>query len=168
MTTAGSWSACLSSSNLLFIAVPMSNQYTSALAGNNPQPKPSATCLWSTFPAFLDYSQNSLCSLQTSEALHPSPSWNALLYLIHLSKLYLFFKIKFRDFPGGPVVKNLPSSAGDVDSIPGQGTKIPHATGQLSPRATSTELTCLSERARVPQLQSPRALEPMCLGARVP
>ena len=32
------------------------------------------------------------------------------------------------DFPGGPVVKNLPSSAGDVGSIPGQGTKIPHAS----------------------------------------
>ena len=36
------------------------------------------------------------------------------------------------DFPGGPVVKNLPSNAGDTGSIPGQGTKIPHAVGQLS------------------------------------
>ena len=44
-----------------------------------------------------------------------------------------------RDFPGGPVVKNLPSNAGDMGLIPGQGTKIPHATGQLSPRATTTE-----------------------------
>ena len=26
------------------------------------------------------------------------------------------------DFPDGPVVKNLPCNAGDVDSIPGQGT----------------------------------------------
>ena len=49
-----------------------------------------------------------------------------------------------RDFPGGPVVKNLPCSAGNVGSIPGQGTKIPHATGQLSPRATTTELTHLN------------------------
>ena len=32
-----------------------------------------------------------------------------------------------RDFPGGPVVKNPPSNAGDVGSIPGQGTKMPHA-----------------------------------------
>ena len=31
------------------------------------------------------------------------------------------------DFPGGPVVKNLPSSAGDMGSISGQGTKIPGA-----------------------------------------
>ena len=27
------------------------------------------------------------------------------------------------DFPGAPVVKNLPSNTGDVGSIPGQGTK---------------------------------------------
>ena len=35
-------------------------------------------------------------------------------------------------FSGGLVVKNLPSNAGVMGSIPGQGTKIPHATGQLS------------------------------------
>ena len=43
------------------------------------------------------------------------------------------------DFPGGPVVKNPPSNAGDTGSIPGQGTKIPHVVGQLSPCATTTE-----------------------------
>ena len=63
------------------------------------------------------------------------------------------------DFPGGPVVKNPPYNAEDTDSIPGQGTKIPHAVGQLSPRATTTGL-CASTRAHAPQLQSPRALEP--------
>ena len=42
-------------------------------------------------------------------------------------------KRSLRDFPGGPVVKNPPSNAGDMGSAPGQGTKIPHATGQLSP-----------------------------------
>jgi len=40
-----------------------------------------------------------------------------------------------RDFPDGPVVKNLPSSGngfplGDTDSTPGQKTKVPRATGQ--------------------------------------
>ena len=59
------------------------------------------------------------------------------------------------DFPGGPVVKNLPSNAGDVGSIPGWGTKIPHAVGQLlSPRASTREPACC-------KLQSPRALEPV-------
>ena len=46
------------------------------------------------------------------------------------------------DFPGGPVVKSLPSSAGSVGSIPGQGTKIPHAMGQISPHNTTTETPC--------------------------
>ena len=48
----------------------------------------------------------------------------------------------FRDFPGGPVVKNPPSNAGHMGSIPGQGTKIPHATGQLSPHSTNRESAC--------------------------
>ena len=59
------------------------------------------------------------------------------------------------DFPGGPAVKDPPYNAGDVGSIPGQGTKIPNATGQLSPHVTTTELTCLNERARVPQTTEP-------------
>ena len=37
------------------------------------------------------------------------------------------------NFPGGPVAKNPPSNTGDAGSIPGRGTKIPRATGQLSP-----------------------------------
>ena len=36
-----------------------------------------------------------------------------------------------RLFPGAPVVKNPPLNAGDKSSIPDQGTKIPHARGQL-------------------------------------
>ena len=44
-----------------------------------------------------------------------------------------------QDFLGGPEVKNLPTKAGDAGSIPGQGTKIPHAAGQLSQCATATE-----------------------------
>ena len=47
-------------------------------------------------------------------------------------------KEKGWDFPGGPVIENLPSNAGDPGSIPGQVTKIPHATGQPSPCDTTT------------------------------
>ena len=36
-------------------------------------------------------------------------------------------------FPHGSVVKSLPCNAGDTGLIPGQGTKIPHALGHLSP-----------------------------------
>ena len=42
-----------------------------------------------------------------------------------------------RDFPGGPVVKNPRCEAEDTGSAPGRGTKIPHATEQLSPCATT-------------------------------
>ena len=54
------------------------------------------------------------------------------------------FKMRGEGFPGGPVIKNLPSNAGDVGLIPGRGTKIPHAVGQLSPRAATTELARLN------------------------
>ena len=47
-----------------------------------------------------------------------------------------------RYFPGGQVVKNPPPIAGDVGSIPGWGTKIPHAAGQLSLRASAREPAC--------------------------
>ena len=41
------------------------------------------------------------------------------------------------------MVENQPANTGDMGSIPGPGTKILHAVGQLSPCATTTE-------ARVP------------------
>ena len=50
------------------------------------------------------------------------------------------------DFPGGPVIKNPPSIAGVVDSIPGQ---IPHAEGQLSLHATTGEACALQWRPSV-------------------
>ena len=48
-------------------------------------------------------------------------------------------KKNFGDFPGGPVVKTLPHNAGDANSIPGQGTKVPRAVEQLSPSTVSTD-----------------------------
>ena len=39
------------------------------------------------------------------------------------------------DFPVGPVVKPLSSTAGSMDSIPGWGAKIPHA---LQPKSQKT------------------------------
>ena len=52
----------------------------------------------------------------------------------------MFFKEKYsRDFPGGPVVENPPSSAGNVGSIRGVGTRILHSTEQLSLQTATTE-----------------------------
>ena len=58
-------------------------------------------------------------------------------------------KIKIGDFPCGPVVKNLPSSARDVGSIPGRETKIPHAAGQLNSHAAT-------KTREKPPMKSPR------------
>ena len=55
-----------------------------------------------------------------------------------------------RGLPGGPVVKNPPSIAGDAGSIPGRGTRIPHPVEQLSPRCKE-DPTC-PERATQPKI----------------
>ena len=47
--------------------------------------------------------------------------------------------VQFGDFPSGPGVKNLPCNAGDMASIPDQGTKNPPAAEQLSQGATTIE-----------------------------
>ena len=51
-----------------------------------------------------------------------------------------------RDVPGAPVVKNLPSNAGDVGSISGRGTEIPHVVGKLS-------LHTATRKVYMPQLE---------------
>ena len=58
-----------------------------------------------------------------------------------------------RDFPHGPVVKNLPSDTGDIGSIPDWGTR---------------DLTYHRTTKPVPQLLSPRAPEPMLCDKRSP
>ena len=46
---------------------------------------------------------------------------------------------KSRDLPSGSVVRNLLCNSGYMGSIPGQGTKIPHASEQLSPYTATRE-----------------------------
>ena len=57
------------------------------------------------------------------------------LLLPQLLHILFFFGLMWtmkREFPGDPVVKNLPSSPGDLGSILGQRTKVAYATRQLS------------------------------------
>ena len=61
---------------------------------------------------------------------------------------------KDRDFPGGPVVQNLPSNIGDAGLIPHQGIKIPHAIGQATSLYTLTTEPVHS-RACVLYLENP-------------
>ena len=79
-------------------------------------------------------------------------SFTFKLCKVHITvQLLTFYQIKRRnrDFPGGPVVKNLPCNARDTGSIPGPGRS----------------LMLLSNEARAPQLMSlsPRALESQLL-----
>ena len=66
-----------------------------------------------------------------------------------LSKSLLVYTVKILlqgDFPGAPVVKNLPCHAGDVGLILGQETKVPHAMEQPSHNSgacvTTGEFNC--------------------------
>ena len=47
-----------------------------------------------------------------------------------------------KGLPCGPVVKNLPCSAGDVGSIPVWGTKIPCAIKQVSLHTATEDPVC--------------------------
>ena len=51
----------------------------------------------------------------------------------------------FKNIDSGPLVvqwlKNLLCNAGDAGSIPGPGTKIPHAAGQLKPMRNTIALS---------------------------
>ena len=58
-----------------------------------------------------------------------------------------------------PVVKNPPSNGGDEHSIPGQGTKIPHASGQLSLNATTREPTLYNEKILISKLKKKKDSE---------
>ena len=51
------------------------------------------------------------------------------------------------------MVRNPPASAGDTGSIPGPGTQIPLAAGQLNPGATPTEAA--HSRACAPPQEKP-------------
>ena len=65
-----------------------------------------------------------------------------LFFLLPDVCLYYHLKMAYGDFSGGPVVKNLHRYARDTGSIPGQGTRIPHAVEQLSSCSGSTEPKC--------------------------
>ena len=58
-----------------------------------------------------------------------------LFPLISMHFAHLFIQQKFvnGNFPGGSVVKSLPSNAGDTSLIPGRGSKIPPAEWKAKP-----------------------------------
>ena len=62
-----------------------------------------------------------------------------IMTVVTVGRQIILIETTYRDFPDSPVVKTLLCSAGDEGSIPDWGTKMPHTTGQLSPRAIVEE-----------------------------
>ena len=54
-----------------------------------------------------------------------------------------------RDFPGGPVVEKQPCNAGNMGSIPGQGTKIPRTGRSTEPVHCNSRSLCTTTRESV-------------------
>ena len=63
------------------------------------------------------------------------------------------------------MVKSFPSNARDEGSTPGQGTKMPRVSGQLSPRSTTTESmssgTCAPEQKKPTRLNWTEGPKPL-------
>lgn len=57
----------------------------------------------------------------------------------------------FTETTGISLVKDLPSNAGDVGSVPGWETKIPHAEGKLSHCLPQPESLCTATKTRCSQ-----------------
>ena len=75
------------------------------------------------------------CQQLLSKFLIQTANWD--FFKKRASHCFRVMRLKIsrgRDFPGSPVVKTLPSNAGDVGSIPGWGDKIPHASGAKKPK----------------------------------
>ena len=72
--------------------------------------------------------------------------------LLSLSEFTVIKRSCWWGFPGGPVVKNPPSNAGDAGFTPGPGTKIPYASGQLNPCATVLERSPCTKKKKIPHV----------------
>ena len=81
-----------------------------------------------------------LADSQVATALFPSPLGEPAVIVMKFSCCNSRdSENRVVDFPGGPAVESLPCNAGNTNSIPGPGTKIPYVARQLSPHTTTKE-----------------------------
>ena len=101
------------------------------------------------------YVSNSVTALVT-ELLKCGKANKELNSDVYSFKLYLNV-LCFVDFPGGPVIKNLPDNAGDMGSIPGLGRfHIPLSNWAWAPQLLSLRsIACASERKNSLQWENP-------------
>lgn len=60
------------------------------------------------------------------------PSMHCLILNKEIIFCIMRKQYSYKDLPGGPLVKNMPPSVGDPDSIPHLGTKVVHAVATKS------------------------------------
>ena len=86
--------------------------------------------------------------------------------VIHQMAAYLIWlRRNCGDFPGSPVVKNLPCNAGDGGSSPGWGTGISYASRATKPCIASTE-PCITSRESVHQKERSHVAQLRCGAAK--
>ena len=114
--------------------------------------KPPASPIWGTFYEELPFTNKKcLCHKDwgtdpDQKKLNATSGWIES-WMRKISNCY-------RDFPGGPVVKNPPCTVGDMSSIPDGGTKILHAPEQQSPSTTVPKPVCHNQRVHAAQWMS--------------
>ena len=74
--------------------------------------------------------------------------------------LFLYFKIHFREFPGGPVAGTPRFHCCGLGSIPGQGTKIPQATWRGQKKKGEEETFILVFIAKEPGARNMPSADP--------
>ena len=112
-----------------------------------------------TFPAFLAakaWACDPLLASGPRERVFWSPFWK---------RLFSHIKSTALGFPDGPVVKNPPCNAGDTSSMLGPGTKIPHASGQLSLWGATTAVYALQQE-KPTQWEAATGEQPLLITAR--
>ena len=85
-----------------------------------------------------------MCITGTTSLNHKLSELDNSLEFIPSTPLIITNKI-IKGLPWLSVVKSLPCNAEDEGSVPGRGTKIPHATEQLTPH-TTTEIHETTQR----------------------
>ena len=89
----------------------------------------------------LDLKKNLLCKRQCQKDEKTSHSLWGNICQKYMYQMYNDHYTKYTRntwcLPGGPLTENPISNAEDTGLIPSQGTKIPHASGQLSPWAAT-------------------------------
>ena len=78
-------------------------------------------------------------NIYISKSLCYTTETNTILYINYISIKRGGRRGEGGNFPSSPVVKNSPCNAEVLGSIPGWGTKTPHASEPLGPPAAMTE-----------------------------